>query len=317
MILTRICGYHPRRVLPGKTIVKTSSILFVGCGDIGVLCGSRLLAAGWRVAGMRRNPAGLPAGFDGIAGDYTVPAGLDFVARLRPAYIVATFNPSDRSVDGYRRGFEQAARNLLAGLGEHRPRCIFMVSSTRVYAERDGGWVNEDSALAGDDPRAQAIVAAERVLQESAHRTCVVRFAGIYGAPGGRLLARIRRGEFSPAQPVRYSNRIHREDCAGFPAHLLDQAERGIALAPVYNGVDDLPAPQFEVESWLAARLGIQVAPAAQLASPGDVHGAPALIGHKRCSNRLLHASGYRLLYPDYRSGYGAVLAREDGGLSH
>ena len=149
------------------------------------------------------------------------------------------------------------------------------------------------------------MIAAERALLDSAHRASAIRFAGIYGYPGGRLLERIRRGELSPAQPVRYGNRIHRDDCAGFICHLLEQVAGGGSLAPAYNGVDDLPAAQFEVDSWLAAALGVRGEPALT-----PLSNAPEGMstGHKRCSNRLLHSTGYRLLYPDYRSGYGALL---------
>jgi hypothetical protein len=139
----------------------------------------------------------------------------------------------------------------------------------------------------------------------------VVRFAGIYGYPGGRLLERIRRGELSPEHPPRFSNRIHRDDCAGFLCHLLGRVEAGQGVERVYNGVDDLPAPQFEVEAWLAAQMGVEATPVKPpgISDPNIRETMPA--GHKRCSNRLLHASAYKLIYPDYRSGYGAVLAGE------
>lgn len=292
--------------------MKSNSILFVGCGDLGCRSGLIMQGKGWQVAGLRRDPSRLPEGFVGIAGDYTATAGTQLIAALKPDYVVATFNPSDRSVEGYQRGFSQAAESLLAGLGNHQPRAVLSVSSTRVYAESDGGWVDETSPLSLDDPRALAIIAAERSLLTSAHNVSIVRFAGIYGYPGGRLLERIRRGELSPEQPLRFSNRIHRDDCAGFLCHLLERVEEGQRLEPIYNGVDDLPAPQFEVEAWLAAQMGVA-------AKPGQPPGIsdqnlretmPA--GHKRCSNRLLHASGYRLRYGDYRSGYGAVLAGTD-----
>jgi nucleoside-diphosphate-sugar epimerase len=286
-------------------MMKSNSILFVGCGDLGARSGALLLERGWQVAGLRREPARLPPGFVGFAGDYTAPRSLDFIATLQPDFVVATANPSDRSVEGYRRGFIQGAQNLLAGLGGHTPRAILWVSSTRVYAERDGGWVDETSALSVDDPRAVAMVAAEQLLLESPLQACVIRFAGIYGYPGGHLLERIRRGELSPPQPPRYSNRIHRDDCAGFLCHLLEQACVGAALAPVYNGVDDLPAAQFEVDTWLAAALGVPATPP-EIQRP--VFPEAMRDGHKRCSNRLLHASGYTLQYPDYRSGYRAVL---------
>jgi len=265
-----------------------------------------LQARGWQIAAVCRSPSRLPAGFASYAADYTAVGSLGFIEDLQPQHIVATFNPTEPTVEGYRQGFATAAANLVAALGNHRPRSIICVSSTRVFAEARGGWVDEDSALATADPRATAIIEAEQAVLECGHPASVVRFAGIYGNAGGRLLERIRRGELSPAQPLRYSNRIHREDCAGLLGHLLELAASGAALAPVYIGVDDLPAPQFEVESWLAGEMGVAPGPVADTVNKSAGHTAR---GHKRCRNRQLHASGYQLRYPDYRCGYRAVLA--------
>jgi len=285
--------------------MKSSSVLIVGCGDLGIRTGTLLLKEGWSVAGARRNPARLPAEFNGYGADYTAAGSLDFAAALKPDCVLATFNPPDRSTAGYVKGFRTAAANLLAGLGGHRPRCILMASSTRVFAESEGGWVDEASPLATTDPWAQAIIAAEDTLRSSGHPVAVVRFAGIYGIPGGRLLSRIRRGELCPPEPVSYTNRIHREDCAGFLAHLLQRAAGGTTLDPVYIGVDNLPAPRYEVESWLARELGItELEMPPPFADPTRHNSA----GHKRCRNDALRASGYRLVFPTYKEGYLALL---------
>src|SRR6056297_149016 len=271
--------------------MKCLSVLMVGCGDIGTRAGLSVLQRGWRVEAVRRNTAKLPEGFIAHAADYTVPGSLDFAEQLAPDFVVATFNPSDRSASGYRAGFHTAMRNLLQGLGAHRPRHIIMSSSTRVFAERDGGWVDEQSPLTTGDEWAQAIIAGEQLLLQSELAASVVRFGGIYGTPGGRLLARISRGEMCPPRPVSYTNRIHREDCAGFIVHLLQLAEAGEVLAPVYIGVDDAPAPRFEVESWLAGKLGVARAESEGNAEPIRHNSS----GHKRCANKALRASGYTL----------------------
>jgi nucleoside-diphosphate-sugar epimerase len=288
--------------------MKSSSVLIVGCGDLGIRTGALLCKQGWSVTGVRRDPAKLPADFFGRAANYTQPGSLDFMAESQPEFVLATFNPADRSTAGYKAGFQTAMGNLLAGLGQHRPRHIIMASSTRVFAETHGGWVDEASALSTIDPWAQAIIAAERQLLDSGYPATVVRFAGIYGFPGGRLLSRIRRGELCPAEPVSYTNRIHRDDCAGFLAHLLLLANAGKAVQPVYIGVDDQPAPRYEVESWLAGELGLEDQGAhdpAAAEQPTQHNSA----GHRRCRNTALHASGYQLIYPDYRSGYRALLS--------
>lgn len=288
--------------------MKSSSVLIVGCGDLGLRTGALLLPQGWSVAGVRRNTAKLPAAFAGHAANYTQPGSLDFIAELQPDFILATFNPADRSIAGYKAGFETAIKHLLSGLGQHRPRHIFMASSTRVFAESQGSWVDEGSALAVDDPWALAIIAAERQLLDSGHNASIVRFAGIYGIPGGRLLSRVRRGELCPPEPVSFTNRIHRDDCAGFLAHLLQRVNAGEVIEPVYIGVDNEPAPRYEVESWLAGELGV----AEPVEGLPESVGEPTrhnIAGHKRCRNSALRNSGYELIYPTYKSGYSALLA--------
>jgi nucleoside-diphosphate-sugar epimerase len=288
--------------------MKSTSVLIVGCGDLGIRTGTLLLRQGWQVAGVRRDTARLPTDFSPHAANYTQPGSLDFIEALRPDFVLATFNPADRSTAGYRAGFRTAMSNLLSGLGSHRPRHLLMASSTRVFAETAGGWVDETSALSTDDPWAQEIIAAEQLALQSGHSATVVRFAGIYGIPGGRLLSRIRRGEMCPPLPVSYTNRIHRDDCAGFLAYLLQQTHAGVALEPVYIGVDDQPAPRYEVESWLAERMGLSERGSTEPAA-GSEPTRHNSAGHRRCRNCALRDSGYQLIYPDYKSGYNDLLA--------
>lgn len=278
---------------------KRKTILFLGCGDIGLRTAALLHRRGFVAIGLRRQAAGLPSFVRPVAADYTRAEDLACLERLAPDYVIATPLPTARSADGYRRGYTGAIDNLLSGLGGHRPRFTLLVSSTRVYAERAGGWVEEDSPLEEREPRALAIVEAERSLLGSGLPGAVVRCGGIYGKPGGRLLQRLATGAVCPPEPPRYTNRIHREDCAGFLAHLIERAASGRPVVACYNAVDDCPAPQHEVESWLCRALGIEP----------RITGPVSETGHKRCRNTRLHESGYRLRYPDYRAGYGALLA--------
>ncbi|PLW83476.1 hypothetical protein CWI75_03730 [Kineobactrum sediminis] len=281
--------------------MKTNNVLIVGCGDLGARAGGLLLREDFTVTGLRRDISRLPSGFAGLAADYTVQeGGVAQLEALAPDFIIITPKPAGSGEAGYRRGFTDTVTNLLAGLGNHRPAGIIMVSSTRVLAGTDGAWVDETSPLVTDDPSALAIIAAEQLLLESPHPTCIVRCTGIYGDPEGSLLRRIAGGELCAETPLRYSNRIHRDDVGGLLAWLVSRWRSGSAPPTVMIGVDDEPAPQFEVEQWLARQLGV---------SDWRQRPADARAGsNKRCRNLALHASGYRLRYPDYRSGYSAVL---------
>ena len=163
-----------------------------------------------------------------------------------------------------------------------------------------GGWIDETAPLTATDPRAEAIIDSENIFLSSVHRATVVRAGGIYGNPKSRLLDRVLRGSLSPAQPLRYTNRIHRDDCAGFLVHLLELAQAGESLEPIYNAVDNLPAPAHDVDRWLAEAMCVTTP-----LSDAPPHSPPAT--HKRCRNDALHSSGYSLRYPDYRVGYGEL----------
>lgn len=282
---------------PEQTQQSQRHVAVLGCGDLGLRLAD-LLPGDWRFTGLRRNAAALPAGLRGPSVDYTVPGSLSQLEPLAPDYVVTTLKPLGRDAAGYAKGFVTATENLLSGLGSHRPAAILMISSTRVYAENQGGWVNESSALETEDPAAAAIVAAEKLLLDSPHRAVVLRCAGIYGGADSRLLARIASGELYAPEPVHFSNRIHRDDVAGFLMHLIQEVECGEVPDSQYTCVDNAPVPQYEVEQWLAQQLGVAAREQRKASER-----------HKRCSNRALTASGYRLLHPDYRSGYRALLA--------
>lgn len=281
------------------------SVLFVGSGDLATRAASAL-SAPTRCIGLCRRPDRLPDHMEGLAGDYTCSRAYEGLSLLAPDTIVLTLKPVDgRDTEAYRRGFLTPVQHLLAALGNHRPRRILFVSSTRVYTEDDGGWVDEAAPVADDDSPAGMIVAAEQDLRTSGYPTTILRCAGLYGDSGGMLVERIARGELSPVSPVHYGNRIHRDDAAGFIAWLIERGDSGEELPDCYNLVDDNPAPQHDVDQWLAAAISAPVT--------DDLGGArPGSRGHKRVSNRRLRRSGYQLRYPDYRSGYAAAL-----GLQH
>ncbi|HUH37834.1 MAG TPA: NAD(P)H-binding protein [Spongiibacteraceae bacterium] len=277
-------------------------LLIIGCGDIGNGVGQTLAARGWQVWGLRRDPARIDPAIQALAGDVTAPATLAGLAALAPDHVLVTLTPGARSAEAYRAVYEQGAANLLAALaGDARPHTLW-VSSTSVYHQHNGEWLDESSAAEGAGATGKSLLAAEQLMQQ-ALPTTVLRCAGIYGPGRNRLLSQVREGRVSPEYPVQYSNRIHRDDVVGFIVHLLQQRAAGRRLQDCYIGVDDLPAPLAEVQRWLAAQLGIDTVVDQSLRHQR---------ASKRLSNQRLKDSGYQLQYPDYRAGYGAMLREPD-----
>ena len=272
-------------------------VLVAGCGYVGIALGERLAAAGCAVFGLRRRVEGLPATLRPVAADLGDPATL---GSLPPdlALVFYTAGAERGDEPAYRRAYVEGVRNLLAALGTQRGiRRFLFASSTAVYAQAAGEWVDEASETAPTGFRGRILLEGETLVRAGPFPATVLRLGGIYGPSRTRLLDELRAGR-ARFVPGRFTNRIHRDDAAGAFEHLA----RLPAAEHVYLGVDCDPAEERVVYAWLADRLG---AP-----PPRAVEAAPSgrRVGSKRCRNARLRTTGYRFRHPTFREGYAALL---------
>ncbi len=280
-------------------------ILIAGCGYVGAALGARLVAAGHEVWGLSRDPARLPAGVRPLAADLTEAQTL---RALPPALdtVFYTAGSAGYSEAAYRAIYVDGVRHLLHALDEqgHAPR-LFFTSSTGVYGQSDGEWVDEDSPTAPGSFSGQLLLEGEQLFLGSPFPATILRLGGIYGPGRTSLIDKVRAGEAScAAGRPRHTNRIHRDDAAGALHHLMGLAQP----AALYLGVDDEPAARCTVYRWLAARLGVPAPPT--IAEPARRRG-----GNKRCRNARLRATGYPFRYPTFREGYAALLEQTNDAL--
>lgn len=293
-------------------------ILIAGCGDVGATLGQSLSAVGHTVWGLKRQPAGLPPGIRPVAADLTDPATLTALPPELDA-VVYSAAASGFSAAAYQAAYVDGVRHLVAALrATNQPLQRFLfTSSTSVYAQHQGEWVDEDSPAEAESFSGRCIREGERLLAASAWPTTTIRFGGIYGPGRTRLIASVRSGTATcPVGPPLYTNRIHRDDCARVLEHVLLLAQP----LPLYLAVDDDPAPLDAVLRWLAHQLGVAeppLAPAPALKPGAEVRGAALrLRASKRCRNARLRASGFVFRYPSYREGYAALLRAQAEGTA-
>jgi nucleoside-diphosphate-sugar epimerase len=281
-----------------------ANVLIAGCGYVGTALGTRLASEGHVVWGLRRCPAALPSSIRPFVADLTAPETLE---ALPPGLDVVFYTASaDASDDeAYRAAYVEGLHNLLRALDRQRQvlRRVFFTSSTGVYAQSSGAWVDETSPTEPAEFSGIRVLEGERLLLGGLFPATALRLGGIYGPGRTRLIDRVRQGlAVCQDGPPLHTNRIHRDDCAGALRHLMTLAEP----AGLYLGVDHEPAEQCEVLRWLAAQLGVSPP---RLGPPLD--STPRRQSNKRCSNAKLVASGYTFRYPTFRDGYMTLLDEE------
>ena len=273
--------------------------LIAGCGYVGTALGLRLAQAGHDVWGLRRDPGRLPAPIRPVSADLLDPLlEIQLPVVDRVVYAVSADGSSEEQ---YRDAYVNGVANFLDALESlgDPPHQLIYVSSTAVYEDKAGGWVDESMHAAPTGYRGAAVLEGEELVREGSIPSVCLRLGGIYGPGRTRLLERVRSGEARcPGGEAVWSNRIHRDDAAGALVHLLTLETPD----SVYIGVDDEPAPICDVYSYVARLIG---APEPEIET--GAQGRPG----KRCSNRRLVSSGYHFKFPTYREGYAALLASD------
>jgi nucleoside-diphosphate-sugar epimerase len=276
-------------------------VLVAGCGYVGSKLAEDLVAAGHRVHGLRRDVSKLPPGVRPVAADLDDPASLRSAVPRDVDKVVYAAGAGGREPEAYRDAYVRGPRRLAEALGDAPMTRFVLVTSTAVYGQDGGEWVDETSETSPTSFTGEILREGEQALLDGPLPGVVLRLSGIYGPGRTWMVRKVFHGEARVEPPghqgpPRYGNRIHRDDCAGALAHLLTLEDP----EPVYVGVDDAPDPLAEVYAFLAERLGVEVPP------PGEVGRGRG--GNKRCSNARLKASGYALRIPSYREGYPPIV---------
>ena len=270
--------------------------LILGCGYLGRRVAKRWLSAGRKVTALtRHNATALAAlGVEPLVGDVLDRPTLRQLPEAETVlYAVGLDRSNARSM---REVYVDGLANVLGAL---TPSGRFIhISSTSVYGQTDGGWVDETSPSEPVEESSRIVLNAEKLLSERRPDAIVLRLGGIYGPD--RFLRRrtqLRSGEPLIGDTARWLNLIHVDD--GVDAVLA--AEACGVPGETYNIVDDEPAPREAYYKRLAELVG---APAPRFDGRPESRQV-----NRRVSNAKARAAlGWRPGYPSYREGLPAAL---------
>jgi nucleoside-diphosphate-sugar epimerase len=277
-------------------MLKQPIALLLACGKLSQRVGTDLLRQGYRVIAVRRNPP-QNSELEWISADLTDASA---IAALPEAVelLIYTPSPSRQQPDSYQLMYAQLATQLVQRYqrSTHLRRAL-LISSTRVYEERGGEWVDENTPVQAASSQSQSVIDAEKIwLTGFPEQGCVLRLAGIYGPGREWQIRRLLAQQPIQFAPPSYTNRIHEQDAANLMTFLLRQPSLPYDL---YLGVDDDPVAEGELFRWLADKFKTHVPPALTGASQQN----------KRCSNARIKSLGFLFDYPSFREGYSAILA--------
>lgn len=277
-----------------------NTLLSLGHGYSASALAARLLPLGWTVIGTCRDPSRAAA---------LRAAGVEpllWPADLAPALQRATHILASAAPDAAGDPFLQAAGPALTAA---RPNWVGYLSTTAVYGDHQGGWVDEATPVNPQSARAKQRVLAERQWLETGLPVHIFRLAGIYG-PGRGPFEKVRDGLARRIiKPGQVFSRIHVDDIAETLLASIARPNPGA----IYNVCDNDPAPPEDVLSHAAHLLGLPEPPAVAYEDADLTPMARSFYAEsKRVRNdRIRNELGVKLNHPDYRSGLTAILAAQ------
>ena len=285
--------------------------LVVGCGYLGTPVAEQWLRDGHRVYVLTRSAEHAELfsrqGMVPIQGDITVPETLVDLPEVD--HVLCAVGYDRRAGLSIETVYVEGLTHLLDALSTLTTRLIY-VSSTGVYGQNDGSWIDENSPCQPIREGGVACLEAERCLQSHTlgRRSVILRMCGIYGPGRVPRIADIKAGRPITSPEYGYLNLIHRED-----------AVRSILLAEENADPPDLilvgdgcPVLRRDYFSYLAELLDTDL-PA--FAVPrNDAAVSERALSDKRVTNRrMLDVLRIRLEYPSFREGLKSVVALADG----
>jgi len=262
-------------------------ILIVGSGDIGAAIALKFHTQGHYVVALRRSKHTQTNGLSYIQSDISDDKSIE---NLDTEYDFVLFIASVDSskeeayISLYRRGLN----NLLKLFKQNNSQASFVfVSSTAVYGQSSGEYVDENTPTVVNSFRSQILLEAENSILSHNNLSLVVRFSGIYGRGDKYMIEKITKKQAFQYTPIHYTNRIHRDDCIGIICFFIEKKKFNELVYRIYNATQD-NAISFYDYALIIAKENDLIEPVKEIVDLKEVAQG------KRISNKRVRELGYK-----------------------
>ena len=280
-------------------------VLIVGCGYVGLPLGGALAGLGHEVHGLRRS-ANTHAAMEEAG---IVPHAIDIIRREQldnlPEpfdWIINTISSGRGGEEAYHGSDVEGTQNLIDWFAGSPPQKYLFTSSTGVYGQTDGSWVDEDICAEPSGNTGRILLEAEALVLSI--DGIILRLSGIYGPNRGHLYRQFLKGEaVMTGNPNRWMNMIHLDDVIGCILAAMETAGPGTVL----NATDNEPVTQQDFFQWLADQLDRPLP-----SRKPDVTPHKRAQTNKRVSNSRAHEMlSWTPKHPTWREGYAKLMESE------
>lgn len=279
--------------------MSTQNLLIIGQGDIGLPVTNKLAQDGFNVTGLARNEREhyhLDSEATFMPADALTLTAEQLQDFTHMAIIVT---PDDYSTSGYHESYLAINQHLatLAPKLTNLERIVF-ISSTGVYGQDNGEWIDENTAPVSPEREASTVILqAEQVLQQGfGDKAIIIRPSGIYGRARLMRLRKAKEKQKEPVAAQHWSNRIMDRDLVNIITNVMTST----APKSLYIATDYAPVTTYELGVWLSEQIGETL--------PAMDHSKTAVTGKRLHSNIPLAW----LDYPDWQAGYRDILSHQE-----
>ncbi len=291
------------------------AVFIAGCGYVGSALAEQLKKKGVKVGALTRNKE-RAAELRELGLDEVVVADLDSCAwhdklRLKYRAVVNCVSSAGGGLAGYQKSYVEGQRSLLEWAQVAQPEVICYTSSTSVYPQSDGVWVDETASTEPSTETSALLLEAEQMLLNSKFyhgKAFVMRLAGIYGPGRHYLIDQIKGGEeVIPGEGRHHLNLIHRDDAVSGIMAVLESYPN--LASGIYNLCDGEPYIQLEIVRWVAASLSVNCPSFDPEMKTARMLRRKGRSPDRKISNKkLIETTSWRAKFPNFKAGYKAFL---------
>jgi len=292
--------FFPWLHLQSHLEVKNKRLLIIGCGKLGQQVGLFAKDMPLDLIGFKRKKI-TSTNLKIIEQDIFEESFFDKVKKFSPHFIIYCLSSDNPSEKSYQKNYVDGLKQVIASTKHIKNfQHLFFISSTSVYGENSGHFIDEFSETSPENYRGIILLEAERLMELVDFNYTVIRLSGIYGT-GRNYMVNLSQDIARWPDFDRWTNRVNEEDAANFILFLLTQCLNNKVPEKLYLLTDNEPVRLYDLLNWIRQQLNL---------NENSKPNLRPVLG-KRLRSSIIPTLQFKYKFPSYKLGYKKLLKEE------